>query len=268
MDLRIKQVSFSYDSIKALEDVTFEAAEGELLGIVGPNGAGKTTLLRCINRVLKPQVGVILIGGRDVACWSRREIARRMGLVPQNSTITFPFTVLEVVLMGRRPHQGPFGRESERDLEIVEEALRLTDTLRFASRPIAELSGGEQRRVVIARALAQEPSVLLLDEPTLHLDINHQLEVLSLVRRLTRERGLVTILTSHDLNLAARYCDRLLMLNQGQVYALGTPEEVLTPANIRRVYRVEAEVTRHRSTGALQVFPLASIDGEGDDESS
>ena len=268
MDLRIKRVSFSYDSIKALEDVTFEAAEGELLGIVGPNGAGKTTLLRCINRVLKPQVGVILIGGRDVACWSRREIARRMGLVPQNSTITFPFTVLEVVLMGRHPHQGPFGGESERDLEIVEEALRLTDTLRFASRPITELSGGEQRRVVIARALAQEPSVLLLDEPTLHLDINHQLEVLSLVRRLTRERGLVTILTSHDLNLAARYCDRLLMLNQGQVYALGTPEEVLTPANIRRVYRVEAEVTRHRSTGALQVFPLASIDGEGDDESS
>ena len=262
MNLRIKGVSFSYDSIKALEDVTFEVVEGEILGIIGPNGAGKTTLLRCTNRTLKPQVGVILIDGQDVARWSRREIARRMGLVPQNSTITFPFTVLEVVLMGRHPHQRLFGGESERDLEIVKEALRLTDTLRFAARPITGLSGGERQRVIIARALAQEPGVLLLDEPTLHLDINHQLEVLGLVRRLTREKGLVTVLTSHDLNLAARYCDRLLMLNQGQVYALGTPEEVLTPANIRQVYRVEVEVTRHRSTGILQVLPLSSIEGD------
>lgn len=261
MNLRIKQVEFSYDSIEALKGVTFEAAEGELLGIVGPNGAGKTTLLRCINRTLKPQVGVVLIDGQNVAHWSRREIARRMGLVPQNSAITFPFTVLEVVLMGRHPHQRPFSGESERDLEIVREALRLTDTLRFASRLITELSGGERQRVIIARALAQEPGVLLLDEPTLHLDINHQLEVLNLVQRLTKEKGLVTVLTSHNLNLAARYCDRLLMLKEGRVYALGTPEEVLTPANIRQVYRVEVEVTRHRLLGALQIFPLASIGG-------
>jgi len=265
VNLCIKRVSFSYNGIKALEDVTFEVVEGEVLGIIGPNGAGKTTLLRCINRTLKPQTGVVLIDGRDVARWSRREIARRMGLVPQNSTITFPFTVLEVVLMGRHPHQSPLGGESERDLEIVREAMRLTDTLRFASRPITELSGGEWQRVIVARALAQEPSVLLLDEPTLHLDINHQLEVLNLVQQLTKERGLVTVLTSHDLNLAARCCDRLLMLNQGQVYALGTSEEVLTPANIRQVYRVEAEVIRHPALGTLQILPLTSVRGGGDE---
>ena len=251
-----------YDGVKAVDQLDLYVRRGEIYGLLGPNGAGKTTLLRCINWTLRPQIGIVLVDGRDVARWSRREIARRMGLVPQNSTITFPFTVLEVVLMGRHPHQGPLGGESERDLEIVREALRLTDTLRFAARPITGLSGGERQRVIIARALAQEPGVLLLDEPTLHLDINHQLEVLNLVRRLTGERKLVTVLTSHDLNLVARYCDRLLMLNQGQVYALGTPEEVLTPANIRRVYRVEVEVTRHRSTGILQVLPLSSIEGD------
>ena len=258
MNLRIKGVGFRYDSRKALEAVTCEAVEREILGIIGPNGAGKTTLLRCINNTLKPQVGVVLINGQDVSGWDRRRIARHMGLVPQSAVITFPFTVLEVVLMGRHPHQSLFGGESERDLEVVREALRLTDTLRFATRPVTELSGGERQRVIIARALAQEPDTLLLDEPTLHLDLNHQLEVLGLVRRLTRERGLVTIMTSHDLNLAARYCDRLLMLEQGRVYAVGAPEEVLTPANIRRVYQVEAEITRHPATGMLHILPLAS----------
>jgi len=258
VNLRIKGVGFRYDSRKALEAVTFEAVEREILGIIGPNGAGKTTLLRCINNTLKPQVGVVLINGEDVSRWDRRRIARHMGLVPQSAVITFPFTVLEVVLMGRHPHQSLFGGESERDLEVVREALRLTDTLRFATRPVTELSGGERQRVIIARALAQEPDTLLLDEPTLHLDLNHQLEVLGLVRRLTRERGLVTVMTSHDLNLAARYCDRLLMLEQGRVYAVGAPEEVLTPANIRRVYQVEAEITRHPATGMLHILPLAS----------
>ena len=259
MNLRIKGVGFCYDSRKALEEVTFEAAEREVLGIIGPNGAGKTTLLRCINSTLKPQVGVVLVNGHDVSRWNRRRIARHMGLVPQSAIVTFPFTVLDVVLMGRHPHQRLFGGESERDLEIAREALRLTDTLRFATRPITELSGGERQRVIVARALAQEPDVLLLDEPTLHLDLNHQLEVLGLVRRLTREKGLVTVMTSHDLNLAARYCDRLLMLEQGRVYATGIPEEVLVPANIRRVYQVEAEVTRHSTTGMLQILPLVSI---------
>jgi len=262
MQLRIKGISFRYDSIQALEDVTFTAVGGEILGIIGPNGSGKTTLLRCINRTLEPQVGVVLIDDRDVTHLSRREIAQQMGLVPQDAAITFPFTVLEAVLMGRHPYRSILGGETPRDLEIVNEALRLTNTLHLASRPITGLSGGEQQRVIIARALAQEPDVLLLDEPTSHLDINHQLEILELVRRLTKERGLVTLLTSHDLNLAARYCDRLLMLERGRVYALGTPEEVLTPANIRQVYRVEVEVTRHRSTGILQVLPLSSIEGD------
>ena len=264
MNLQIKGVSFRYDSIPALEEVTFEVAGGELLGIIGPNGSGKTTLLRCLNRTLSPLAGAVLVDGHDVARWSRREIARQMGLVPQNTAITFPFTVLEVVMMGRHPHQRLLGVGSEQDIAIVKESLRQTKTLHLAARPITGLSGGERQRVIIARALAQEPRILLLDEPTSHLDINHQLEVLELVRRLTDERELVTVLTSHDLNLAARYCDRLLMLERGRVYALGTPDEVLTPANIRRVYRVEAEVHRHPATGALQILPLASIDDGGE----
>jgi len=259
VNLCIQGIRFGYDSTEILEDVTFEVAEGEVLGIIGPNGAGKTTLLRCINRTLAPWTGVVLVDGQDVARWDRREIAQRMGLVPQDPTITFPFTVLEVVLMGRHPHRSPLGGESRRDLEIVREALRLTDTLQFADRPITGLSGGERRRVVIARALAQEPRILLLDEPTLHLDISHRLEVLDLVRRLTEVRRWIAVLTSHDLNLAARYCDRLLMLQQGRVYAIGTPEEVLTPANIRRVYRVEAAVVRHPTLGMLQILPLAPV---------
>ncbi|HEY66017.1 MAG TPA: heme ABC transporter ATP-binding protein [Caldilineae bacterium] len=260
MKLEIRGLSFRYNSIPALEKVTFEIAGGELLGIIGPNGSGKTTLLRCLNRTLSPLAGAVLVDGHDVAHWSRQELARQMGLVPQNTAITFPFTVLEVVMMGRHPHQGILGVASERDIAIVKESLRQTNTLHLAARPITGLSGGERQRVIIARALAQEPRILLLDEPTSHLDINHQLEVLELVRRLTNERGLVTVMTSHDLNLAARYCDRLLMLEKGQVYALGTPEEVLTPANIRRVYRVEAEICRHPATGTLQVLPLAPID--------
>jgi len=259
VNLSIKGVRFGYDSTEILNGVTFEVAEGEVLGIIGPNGAGKTTLLRCINRTLEPWAGVVLVDDQDVARWDRREIAQRMGLVPQDPTIAFPFTVLDVVLMGRHPHRSPLGGESRRDLEVVKEALWLTDTLQFADRPITGLSGGERRRVVIARALAQEPRVLLLDEPTLHLDLSHQLEVLDLVRRLAGEQGLIAVLTSHDLNLAARYCDRLLMLERGRVYAVGTPEEVLTPANIRRVYRVEVAVVRHPALGKLQILPLAPV---------
>lgn len=258
--LEIQGVSSRYDSIPALEGVTFEVTGGELLGIIGPNGAGKTTLLRCLNRTLSPLAGAVLVDGHDVAHWSRRKVARQMGLVPQNTAIAFPFTVLGVVMMGRYPHQGLLNVGGEQDIAIVKESLRQTNTLHLADRPITGLSGGERQRVIIARALAQEPRILLLDEPTSHLDINHQLEVLELVRRLTNERGLVTVLTSHDLTLAARYCDRLLMLERGQVYALGTPEEVLTPVNIRRVYRVEAEVYLHPATGTLQVLPLSSTD--------
>lgn len=256
--LKIKNISFSYESVKALENVDFEAKDGEVLGIIGPNGSGKTTLLRCINRVLKPKVGAVLIDEKDISRLERREIARKIGVVPQHSTI-FPFTVFDVVLMGRFPYMKKFGGENPNDFEVVKNALKLTGVLHLAERLIDELSGGEMQRVMIARALAQEPDVLLLDEPTLHLDINYQLEVLELVRKITEEKKLITLLVSHDLNLAARYCDKLLLLNSGKIHSIGSVSEVLTPEKIKEVYHVDVEVKYQSSTKSHTIIPISPI---------
>ncbi|MEM3077969.1 MAG: ABC transporter ATP-binding protein [Nitrososphaerales archaeon] len=257
MRLRIKDLSFSYDSIKAIDNVSMEINEGEVLGIIGPNGAGKSTLLKCINSILKPRVGTVLVDGEDILKLRKDEVAKRVAMVPQNSLTSFPFTVLDVVLMGRIPHLGKLGRESERDLKIAEEAMRTTFVLSLADRSVDELSGGEFRRVIIAMALAQEPSILLLDEPTLHLDISHQLGIMELIRRLTAEKKLATILVSHDLNLAAKFCDKLILLNSGKIYSAGSVEEVLNRENIKQVYGVEAQVIR--SNGLVYVIPIKPI---------
>jgi len=256
MLLEVKNISFSYESVEALKEISFKAKEGEVLGIIGPNGSGKTTLLRCINRVLKPKIGTVLIDGEDLSGWNRKEIAKKIGVVPQYSTI-FPFTVFDVVLMGRFPHMRMLGREGPEDLEIVRGAMKLTGTLHLAERPLDELSGGEMQRVVIARALAQQPQVLLMDEPTLHLDISHQLEVLELIGRITRERGLVTVLVSHDLNLASRYCDSLILLNMGKIHSMGSTSEVLTTENIGQIYGVDVQVDYNPLIKAYQIVPVS-----------
>jgi len=259
--LKIKNVSFHYESIKALESVTFEVESGEVLGVIGPNGSGKTTLLKCINMILRPESGTVFIDGQDASKLSRRDIARKVGLVPQSSPVLFPFTVLDVVLMGRIPHLDEFmGKETQRDLEIVEKVMALTDTQHLANRLIDELSGGELQKVIIARALAQEPSIMLLDEPTLHLDINHQLEIMELVRKLAKNRGLTAIVVSHDLNLAARFCDRLLLLNSGKIFAIGPPREVLTPEKIGEVYHINVKVNYNPETRFPNIVPVSSID--------
>lgn len=258
MLLKIKNVSFSYESVKALENISFEAKDSEVLGVIGPNGSGKTTLLRCINRMLKPKVGTVLIDEEDISQLDRMEIARKIGVVPQHSTI-FPFTVFDVILMGRFPHVKRLSGESSDDFEVVKNAMELTGTLHLSERLIDELSGGEMQRVIIARALAQEPDVLLLDEPTLHLDINHQLEVLELVRKITKEKKLITILVSHDLNLAARYCDKLLLLNLGKVHSIGSACEVLTPEKIKEVYHVDVEIMYHQPTQSYNIILVSPI---------
>jgi len=263
MRLKVSNIDFYYDSIKALENVTFEVNEGELLGIIGPNGSGKTTLLRCINRALKPKVGTVLIDGRDISKWGRKEIAREIGTVPQGFITSFPFTAFDIVLMGRNPHLDRFSREGKRDLAAVKNAMELTNTQHLAERRIDELSGGERQRVIIARALAQEPSVLLLDEPTLHLDVNHQLEILGLLRALTCQSRLTVVLVSHDLNLAARFCDRLMLLNSGKVHSIGTPDEVLTQENMRQVYHVNTEVRYHSLTRSYNIVLLSPTNGGG-----
>ncbi len=256
MRLKLKDVTFSYDSVRALDGVTLEAMEGEMVGVIGPNGSGKTTLLHCANRALKPEGGIVFIDGQDASRLSRREIAQKLGTVPQNSSVSFPFTVLDVVLMGRNPYLGRFTREGERDISVVESAMELTGTRHLAERRMDELSGGERQRVIIARALAQQPEILLLDEPTLHLDVNHQLEILELLEELTSEKKLVTLLVSHDLNLAARFCDRLVLLRWGKVFAAGSVEQVLTPYNIKEVYGVDVEIHHHPATDSWNIILL------------
>ncbi len=250
--IRIRDVEFSYASVPILKNICMEVAESEILGIIGPNGAGKSTLLRCIDRILSPQKGTIFLNERDISKMSRLEIAKRMGYIPQSTTQVFPATVFETVLMGRRPHIS--WRCNERDVEKVLEVLHLLDLEGLAMRDINELSGGQQQKVFIARALVQEPDVLLLDEPTSNLDIKHQLEVMDIIKEIARKRGISAIMAIHDLNLAARYADRLIMMKNGMIYAAGEHFSVLTPENIREVYGVEVEVSKHN--GRPFVIPL------------
>ena len=258
MILEIRDVRFSYNSTEVLRGVTFEVRSGEVLGIVGPNGCGKTTLLRCLNNVLSPKGGVVLIDGQPVSFLTRKDIARKIGRIPQHFTTSFSFSVLDVVLMGREPHLNGLGEEAEQDLNIAENAMEWTSILHLADRSIGELSGGEMQRVIIARALTQQPQILLMDEPTSHLDIKHQLEILQLTQRLTNERNLITLLVSHDLNMAARYCDKLVVLNQGKIAAAGPAKDVLTPDLVREVYQVDAVVYHHPLTGCVAIDYLSS----------
>jgi len=252
-------VEFAYDSVKALDGVSLTVDRGEFLGLLGPNGSGKTTFLRCLTGALKPKVGAVLLDGREVSSMKAVDIARKVAVVPQDAAVTFDFTVLDVVMMGRHPHLGRLRRESRRDLEVVRRSMELAGVLHLADRSINELSGGERQRVFIARALAQEPRVLLLDEPTTHLDLNHQLEIMDLLERLRVEQGLTVVAVLHDINLAARYCDRLVLMSHGKIRAVGAVEEVLREDVIGEVYGVEVEVRKHPATGSLYVVPLCTM---------
>jgi iron complex transport system ATP-binding protein len=255
MKLMINKLSFNYTGIPVLKDVDLEVGPGEMLGIVGPNGSGKSTLLKCINRVLKTQPNTVLIDGNDINNLNLRELAKMMGYVPQTSTNTFPFTVFDVVLMGRKPYI--HWNLSERDYEIVADVLDFLGIGELSMRHFNELSGGEQQKVIVARALAQQPRLLLLDEPTSSLDIKHQLEIMCILKSLTQSKERSVIVSLHDLNLASRFSDIILMLKQGCIYAVGTPEEVLTEENIDAVYGIKAQVT-DSVIGKPQVTPLIS----------
>ncbi len=256
--VKINQLMFRYASSTSqiLDSFSLDVGSGAFVGIIGPNGCGKTTLLKCITRVLPPEAGLVEVLGTDAAELNRKELAKRLGVVPQRFEASFSFTGRELVAMGRYPHQKLFNRESAADKRKIEDALTVTNTLHLADRPITQLSGGELQRITIAQALAQEPQVLLLDEATSNLDINHQVEILDLIRELNRTQGLTVISVMHDLNLAAQYCDFLVMMKDGQVYASGSPIRVLTRKAIRDVYGAHVSVrvdpvTKRPQVGAI-----------------
>jgi iron complex transport system ATP-binding protein len=239
----------------ALRSVSFELRAGEVLGLVGPNGSGKTTFIRAVTGAVRPAAGRVMVGGRDATSLSQRELARLMAVVPQDPSLPPAFAALECVLMGRTPHLRLLQNESRHDLAIARRAMIATDTWALADRLLGELSGGERQRVVVARALAQETPVLLLDEPTTHLDIGHQAGVLQLVRRAALTDGKAVLAVVHDLTLSAQYCDRLVMLRDGGVVASGAPAKVLDPAVLREVYGVPVDVFPHPATGRPVVAP-------------
>jgi iron complex transport system ATP-binding protein len=260
--LKVKDVEFSYASVPILKDICIELAKSEMLGVVGPNGAGKSTLLRCIDRILEPQRGSILLDEREIKKMSMLELAKKLGYIPQSTSQVFPATVFDTVLMGRRPHIG--WRSGEKDMKNVLKTLQMLKIEKFAMRDINELSGGQQQKVFIARALTQEPDVLLLDEPTSNLDIRHQLEVMDIIKNIVREEELSAIMAIHDLNLASRYADRIIMMNSGKIFAAGDPVSVLTPDNIKWVYGVEAEV--NNNNGRPYIVPIRAVRRNGNNE--
>jgi iron complex transport system ATP-binding protein len=253
LKLTINKLSFNYTGVQVLKDIELEVGLGEMLSIVGPNGSGKSTLLKCINRILKTKQNTILIDGKDASKLNLKELSKTMGYVPQSSTSTFSFTVFDVVMMGRKPYI--HWNVGERDNEIVAEMLDFLGIGHLAMRHFNELSGGEQQKVIVGRALAQQPKLLLLDEPTSSLDIKHQLEILCMLKSLAQTKERSVIVTMHDLNLASRFSDRMLMLKQGCIYAVGTPEAVLTEENIEVVYGIKANVSTS-VIGKPQVTPL------------
>lgn len=263
MFLTAHSVSYAYAPRRGvaaepvLRDVTVDVAPGALVGLLGPNGCGKTTLLNLLSGVLTADAGSVSLDGRPLASMSRRDIARRIAVVPQETHPAFEFTVMEMVLMGRHPHLGLMALEGPADFAVVHDALEATGTRHLAARRFTELSGGERQRVVIAGALAQSADVLLLDEPTASLDLGYQLDVASLLVRLNRQRGVTMVLATHDLNLAAAVCDTLILLRNGRVLAQGAADEILTPATVRDLYDVDADVAFHERAGHLTVVPLA-----------
>jgi iron complex transport system ATP-binding protein len=234
-----------------LEDVSFSVGKGETLVLLGPNGCGKTTLLKCINALLSPSQGVIEILGKNVESLSRSELSRLIGFVPQTHAPAFPYTVMDVVLMGRASHMTIFQQPSRSDYAISEAALSLVGILQMKDRIYTQISGGERQLALIARAIAQEPKVLLLDEPTAHLDFKNQQMVLRMVKRVAREKGLGVVMSLHDPNHALSFSDKVVLIGSGRVSAVGTPLEVVTPENIMNVYGIETKMLSHESGNIL-----------------
>jgi len=234
-----------YGSRMVIKEVTLQIKRGDFLGVIGPNGSGKSTLMRLLSKALVPGKGEITFEDKQLSRIHLKEFCRKVAFVPQDTLINFAFSAWEIVLMGRIPHLKRLQFETEKDFSVARQALSLTDTLNLRDRRIDELSAGERQRVVIARALAQEPQLLLLDEPTAHLDIGHQIQILDLLKRLNQRHRLAIVVVLHDLNLAAEFCNRIILLNEGAIFKEGSPDEVLTYQNIEQVYKTPVLVNKN-----------------------
>ena len=256
MILQVDNLSFRYGRRWVLENLSFSVATGDFVGIVGPNGIGKTTLLKLLYRLMAPQRGRIVVDGTNLAAMTRGDISRKIAVVSQETQINFPFSALEVVLMGRSPHLKGLQFEGQRDFDAARKAMELTDTLHVAHRPFKEISGGEKQRIFIARALAQETDMVLLDEPTANLDIRHQIQFYDLMTRLNEEKGIAVVTVSHDINLASEFCKTVLLLHQSRIFGFGEPHVVITKKNIETVYDTPVLVDQNPETGAPRVTLL------------
>jgi len=253
--LEIQQLSARYGEVDALQDVSLQVHPGEILALIGPNGAGKSTLIRVISGILSSSKGSVFWGGQDITTFSPAQRARRVAVVPQARQLGGAFSVRQTVLLGRTAHLDLLGRAGKEDLELVDWAMEQTQVAHLADRRLAEISGGEQQRVLLARALAQDTPVLLLDEPTSHLDLGFQVSLLRLVRSLVREQNLAVMMAMHDLNQVSGTADRVALLVDGQLQAVGAPDQVLTPEYILSAYRTEVEVLDHPRTGVPFIVP-------------
>lgn len=256
--ISVDQLSVEYGDQKVLCDLSLDIEEGQFIGILGPNGCGKTTFLRVLSRILAPDTGTVIIKGLDVEEYNTRELARILGCVRQETDVVFPFTVREIVMMGRYPHIGRIVPLCEDDMALVEKAMQWTNTLHLANKLITEVSGGERQRVLIARTLVQQPKILLLDESTSHLDINHQMEILSLIQELTPKITVIGVF--HDFNLASYFCDQLILMNSGKIVAIGPPEDVLTEERISENFSVKMLVHMHPLTGKPYLVPAYDVE--------
>jgi len=259
MKIEINNLEFGYSSIPVLNDVTLKIDGSDFVSIMGPNGVGKSTLIHCINKILTPVSGTVMLDGKNVKDITIKEMAKRIGYVPYSANDTFPLTVVDAVLLGRHPHS-KWG-SLNKDLEIVYDTLKLLGISHLAMRNFNELSAGQHQKVMLARGLVQEPEILLLDEPTSNLDIRHQLEVTKMLKELSAEKKILVIMISHDINIAAKFSDKVILMYQGTIFDAGTPEEVITRENLRKVYGVESEIVD--DDGRPHVILKEAISAEG-----